>query len=322
MSTNQPVVPAPPDLAETGPSAALVTWELWREPVPGGPRTDLSTLEALRLLNEVRCFGRIPLLLTGLPLRRGDLGVLIEHGVRIGLSMRLAPGADPLTAFYAETLRDAGLQRVVFDGAARPAAALLQEVACARAQGLGVHVLTRVDPGSLAGLPALGRELERAGVHVWTLSFPTEAGVPMLRGIGLDTALLQITRLASELSLQVEVAGAPQVRRVLRQAGLAPDLLAVAPADGVGLLHIRADGVLQPSAALALAVGSARQQDVADAFREAPVLCALRDPGQLSGKCRFCEYAGECGGSRARAWALTGDWLAPDPACGYQPAEP
>src|SRR5512140_1768451 len=117
---NHSAAPASSDLAASdSPSASLVTWEAWREPgVGGAARTDLSTLEALRLLNEVRCFGRVPLLLTGHPLRRGDLGVLIEHGVRIGLSMRLAPGADALTAFHAESLRDAGLQRVVFDASA------------------------------------------------------------------------------------------------------------------------------------------------------------------------------------------------------------
>ena len=302
------------------PAPSLVTWEAWREPEAGNhARTDLSTLEALRLLNEVRCFGRIPLLLAGHPLRRGDLGVLIEHGARIGLAMRLAPGPDALTAFHAETLRDAGLQRVVFDAETRPAPVLLQEVACARGYGLGVHVTTRVAPGSPAQLRAVARELEHAGVHVWTLSFPTQAGVPMLRGAGLDTALLEIARLAGELSLQIEVAGAPQIRRVLQAASLPRGLVVMAPAEGSGLLHVGADGALQPSPLLAVVVGNARQQDVADAFRDAPVLCALRDPARLGGKCRRCEYVRECGGSRTRAWAFTGDWLAPDPACGYQP---
>ena len=143
----------------------------------------------------------------------------------------------------------------------------------------------------------------------------------MLRGVGLDAALLAVADLARGLALQVEVAGAPQVRRVLQEAGLPAGLLAVAPRDGPGLLHVRADGTLQPSPELALAVGAVRQGDVADAFRDAPLLCALRDPARLGGKCRICEYVGECGGSRARAWSYTGDWLAPDPACGYQPQD-
>jgi MoaA/NifB/PqqE/SkfB family radical SAM enzyme len=297
-----------------------VSWEAWHEPVPGpGRRTDLSTLEALRLLNEVRCFGRIPLLLLGLPLRRGDLGVLVEHGARIGLSMRLAPGTDALTAYHTESLRDAGLQRVVFEADTRTPAALLQEVACARGFGLGVHVITRMDPAAREQIPALGRSLERAGVHVWTLTFPAEPTVPMLRGTGLDAALGEIATLAGELALQLEVAGAPQMRRVLHALSLPADLVSVAPAEGRGLLHIAADGSLQPAPALEIKVGSARHQDVVDAFRDAPLLCALRDPQRLGGKCRLCEYVAECGGSRTRAWCFTGDSLAPDPACGYQP---
>lgn len=309
------------DRAEpSSPGPQMVTWEAWREPGPAGhARADLSTLEALRLLNEVRCFGRIPLLLTGLPLRRGDLGVLVEHGSRIGLSMRLAPGRDALTPYHTESLRDAGLQRVLLDADTRPLPALLQEVTCARGFGLGVHVVTRIEPAVLPRLGELGHTLERAGVHVWTLAFPTEADAPMLRGTGLDRALAEIIGLAPGLSLSLEVAGAPQVQRVLRELSLPPELVAVAPADGRGLLHVAADGTLRPSAAVAVDVGSARQQDVADAFRDAPVLCALRDPGRLGGKCRWCEYLPECGGSRARAWSWSGDLLAPDPACGYQP---
>jgi MoaA/NifB/PqqE/SkfB family radical SAM enzyme len=199
---------------------------------------------------------------------------------------------------------------------------LLQEVACARGYGLGVHVITRVEPGTRAQIPELGRIFERAGVHVWTLSFPTERGAAMLRGVGLDEALAEIALLAPSLSLQLEVAGAPQVRRVLRQRSLSPDLVSVAPAEGHGLLHVSADGSLRPSPALAAVVGNARQEDVADAFRDAPVLCALRDPHRLAGKCRLCEYVMDCGGSRARAWSFTGDWLASDPACGYQPPGP
>lgn len=305
--------------SEPVPAPSLVIWEAWRELEPGRWRDDLSTMEALRLLNEVRYFGRIPVLLTGLPLRRSDLGVLLEHGARIGLALRLAPGADALTAAHAESLRDAGLQRVVFDTGTRTRAALAQEVGLARSLGLGVHVTTTVVPEVLPDLPALGQELGRLGAHVWTLTFPVSAGMPMLRGAGLDSALREIAGLAGALPLQVEVDGAPQMRRVLAELSLPADLVAIAPAEGWGLLFVGGDGVLQPSAGLGLCVGNARQEDVTDAFRDSPLLCALRDPSRLGGKCRLCEYVAECGGSRTRAWALAGDLLAPDPACGYQP---
>jgi MoaA/NifB/PqqE/SkfB family radical SAM enzyme len=48
-------------------------------------------------------------------------------------------------------------------------------------------------------------------------------------------------------------------------------------------------------------------------------LRALRDPSQLRGKCGACQFKDLCGGSRARAYAMTGDCLDSDPMCAYQP---
>ena len=57
----------------------------------------------------------------------------------------------------------------------------------------------------------------------------------------------------------------------------------------------------------------------AEIYRNAPIFKALRDTGRLEGKCGACEYKEICGGSRARAYALTGDPLAQEPCCIYQP---
>jgi len=49
---------------------------------------------------------------------------------------------------------------------------------------------------------------------------------------------------------------------------------------------------------------------------------ALRDPDMLKGRCGRCEFRHICGGSRSRAFALTGDPFATDPWCAYQPPPP
>jgi radical SAM protein with 4Fe4S-binding SPASM domain len=46
---------------------------------------------------------------------------------------------------------------------------------------------------------------------------------------------------------------------------------------------------------------------------------SLRDSNALGGKCGGCEFRNFCGGSRARAYGMTGDPFAADPACNYQP---
>lgn len=265
---------------------AVVLWEAARDPDPGRRwRDELSTLEAVRLLNEVRCFGRIAFELVGRPLRRSDVGVLIEHGARIGLSMRLAPGPDALHEDVAGDLRDAGLSRVVLDATMRPPATLREEVTRARTLGLGVHVTSAVDASLLETLRAQGQEYADVGVHVWTLAFPLSLA---LRGAALDDALRRIVEVAPELPLQLEVAGAPQVTRVLAECGASPELVARAPREGAEVLFIAADGSALPLPDLPLVLGNVRHDDVVDLFRDAPVLCALRDPQRLKGKCRVC----------------------------------
>jgi MoaA/NifB/PqqE/SkfB family radical SAM enzyme len=54
-----------------------------------------------------------------------------------------------------------------------------------------------------------------------------------------------------------------------------------------------------------------------DIYRHAKLFVSLRDTGQLKGKCRYCDFRQVCGGSRARAFAYTGDPLESDPLCPY-----
>ena len=46
---------------------------------------------------------------------------------------------------------------------------------------------------------------------------------------------------------------------------------------------------------------------------------ALRDDALLEGKCGICQFRRICGGCRARAFAQTGNWMAPEPLCAYVP---
>jgi radical SAM protein with 4Fe4S-binding SPASM domain len=140
-----------------------------------------------------------------------------------------------------------------------------------------------------------------------------------VKGAALDQALRGVLAIAESLPLQVEIDAAPQVHRLVTEGALSTEVK-LAPADGVGMLYVAADGALQPSARMAVEIGNARREDVVDAFRGAPLLGALRDRDRLGGKCRVCEYREGCGGSRARAYALTGDAFSADPACAYIPA--
>ena len=89
--------------------------------------------------------------------------------------------------------------------------------------------------------------------------------------------------------------------------------------DGKGIVFVAHDGRVYPAGFLPLSLGSVRDKGVLEIYREDPVLRAIRN-AEFPGRCGRCEYADECGGSRARAYAATGDPLADDPACRYLPS--
>jgi radical SAM protein with 4Fe4S-binding SPASM domain len=89
---------------------------------------------------------------------------------------------------------------------------------------------------------------------------------------------------------------------------------------GNGFAFVAHDGAVFPSGFLPLTGGNVREQALSAIYRDAPLFRQLRDPDALLGRCGRCEYRGICGGSRSRAYALTGNHLASDPWCAYQPA--
>ena len=76
---------------------------------------------------------------------------------------------------------------------------------------------------------------------------------------------------------------------------------------------------MYPSGFLPAPAGSVRYQPFPEIYRESELLRSLRDPDSFGGKCGRCEFRTVCGGSRSHAYATTGDPLAADPSCAYEP---
>jgi radical SAM protein with 4Fe4S-binding SPASM domain len=110
-------------------------------------------------------------------------------------------------------------------------------------------------------------------------------------------------------------AGAPKASTAARNMGWATRRVN----DGRGFVFISHKGEVFPSGFLPIRAGSILETPLAEIYRDAPVFRALRDTDQLRGKCGDCEFRQICGGSRARAYAVTGDYLAAEPCCTYQP---
>lgn len=89
--------------------------------------------------------------------------------------------------------------------------------------------------------------------------------------------------------------------------------------DGKGFCFIDHRGNVCPSGFLQLPAGNVRERSLIEIYGAVRLFRDLRDPALLRGKCGYCPFRDVCGGSRARAYAVSGDYLASDPACPYEP---
>jgi AdoMet-dependent heme synthase len=316
---------------------------------------ELDTGEARRLIDQLASFetGPILVLTGGDPLMRSDIFDLAEHADARGLRVSLTPTATALpTPKRLGAARDAGIRRVAFSvDAARPIvhdrfrgfsgsfARTLCAIAAARAEGLPVQVNTTVCGANAGELPRLVPLLEEWGIVQWSLFFLVPVGrgarLAMLSAKSHEAALGWLCDISQQVPFDVKATAAPQYRRILYQrrrhaagAGFRfADGLDRPPAgkgvnDGKGFMFISHTGELMPSGFLPLSAGNVRNEHPVRLYRDSPLFQKLRDPDALAGKCGECEFRTVCGGSRARAYAVTGNYLGSDPSCPYEPSRP
>ena len=130
------------------------------------------------------------------------------------------------------------------------------------------------------------------------------------------------TPVARADGLLIRAKCAPHFRRILWERNPSSPLLknyahGSCPA-GKYYCRITPEGDVTPCPYMPVAAGNLRRQSFAELWRGAPVFDDLREP-KLGGRCGRCEFSKVCGGCRCRAYATYGDYLAEDPACGYEP---
>lgn len=215
------------------------------------------------------------------------------------------------------------------------------------AAGLKLQINTTVMAANVNELAAIAEILSDIGVHIWEVFFLVHVGRGEATGAITTEQHDDVCHFlydASHYGFTVRTVEAPFFRRVVlsRQAGeppsgtlyeqLAADLVdrlgppahrsgvhTASTRDGKGIVFVAHNGEVYPAGFLPLGLGSVRNTPLADIYRDDPILRRIR-AADFSGRCGVCEYADLCGGSRARAYAATGDPLAEDAACGYVPA--
>jgi len=312
---------------------------------------ELSTSEGKGLLEKLREFGgRGPhLVLTGGdPLKRPDLFDLLEYGRRLGLHMSVAPsGTQALTQEVLRRFKACGVESIglsldgstaerhdSFRGVPGCFVRTIEAAQHARAEGLALQVNTLVTAETEADIPDIYKLVSRLNLMRWSLFY--------LIGVGRGGALREVSPeqcealhhwlyyISKDAPFVVATTEAPHFRRVtlagMRSAGIPLARIRETRAgrgfgirDGNGIMFISHTGDICPSGFLPLVAGNVRTADVVEIYRDSEVFQNIRQTVRFKGKCGICEFREICGGSRARAYATTGDFLETDPLCTYEP---
>jgi AdoMet-dependent heme synthase len=312
---------------------------------------ELTFEESVAFLRQIPKFGEpLPqLILTGGdPLARADLYDLIDEARKLRIGVSITPAATPaLTREVMLRLKQHGVEGLglSLDGSSAERhdsirgvpgtfGRTIQALRWAQELEMPVQVNTLAAAETAGDMSAIYEVLKPFGIARWSLFFLIAVGrgkvlQPLSPEEG-EKLMYWIYATSRDASFTVATTEAPSFRRValerMRAEGMTGEQIRQSGAtrsygirDGHGILFISNTGDICPAGFLPLAVGNVRQNQIVNVYRDSPLFRQLHDPTQFEDRCGVCDYRTLCGGSRARAFAATGNPLASDPFCQYEP---
>lgn len=318
---------------------------------------ELSTQEGKRLIDDVAQLEVPVFVLTGGdPIKRPDLFELIEHAGEVGVRVSLTPSATPLlTRDIICRLKESGLARLAvsldgsyaevhdaFRGMAGSFDRTMEAIEWANEVELPVQINTTVSRRNIEDFDQIAALMESKKIALWSVFFlvPTGRGRldDLLSAEEFESIFAKLYSLSKRAHFHLKTTEAQHYRRYILQQQVAAkrdgppecmdapnreqDTIGRAPRglnDGKGFVFVSHTGEVYPSGFLPFAGGNVRSKSLSKIYRESSVFRHLRNADLLGGKCGACEFRHICGGSRARAYALTGDPMAEEPCCSYVP---
>lgn len=306
---------------------------------------ELDLAQSLRLIDQLAAWKPPMLILTGGdPLMRKDALDLVRAGADAGLHIGLSPSATArlLQTNFAE-LKRAGVQRMSLslDGATRETHdsfrgvtgtydRTLEAVRRAHDVGLSLQINTTLTRGNMHEYEAFKNLMFELKPAMWSVFLLVPTGRAGLADLpdpeDVERVFEDMAGLVGKAPFAVKTTEGHHFRRVVMQKmgggasrprpGMRSPL---GIRDGRGVMFISHVGEVSPSGFLPMVCGNVKATPPEDIYRKHPLFVSLRDNNALGGKCGKCEYRSVCGGSRSRAYGVSGDPFAADPSCVYQP---
>lgn len=316
-----------------------------------GPYTgELDTASAFRLLDQIAATGSPIVILTGgEPLIRPDIFEVAAYGTDKGLRMVMAPNGTLITESVAGQMAESGIKRIsisidgpgkdihdAFRGVAGAFDGAMQGIRFAKTAGIEFQINTTITKANLEMIPKiqeLAVELGAAAHHIFLL-VPTGRGKYIIdqeiSAEQYEQTLNWFYEQKEKIPLQLKATCAPHYYRILRQRAKAEgksvtfqthglDAVTRGCLGGTGFCFISHRGVVQPCGFLDINCGDVTKTSFSEIWNHSDVFLSLRNFDNLKGKCGKCQFKRVCGGCRARAYEASGDFLAEEPLCSYQP---
>ena len=313
---------------------------------------ELDTKASFRLLEQIKEVGDPIIILTGgEPLLRDDIFDIAAYGTKLGLRMVMAPNGTLITEESAQKMKDSGIKRIsvsldgstpethdAFRGLENAFENSIRGIKIAKKAGIEFQINTTITKTNLEQIPKILNLAEKLGAvahHIFLL-VPTGRGKYIvdseINAKEYEKTLNWFYDQREKTSLQLKATCAPHYYRILRQRakqdgkkvsfethGL--DAVTRGCLAGTGFCFISHVGRVQACGFLDVECGDITKQTFKDVWEDSQVFNKLRDFNNLESKCGICEYKRVCGGCRARAYEATGNYLAEEPLCSYQPGK-
>jgi len=309
---------------------------------------ELSTAEAFHLVDQIAEM-KVPLfvLTGGDPLKRPDIHAIVQYACHRGVRTSLTPSTTPLLQReQIFKLKQDGLMRLAisldgstaelhdgFRGVPGSFKRGLEAIAWCHEAGLPVQVNTTVSHRNLDDLDNMIEMLTALRVVLWSVFFLVPTGRAQLSDLlsaeEHEQVFAKLYAASKRVKFHIKTTEGQHYRRYVlqqrakeSQSRSQQELITMAPKgvnDGKGFVFVSHTGEVYPSGFLPLPAGNVLWEPLSEIYRNSPLFLALRDSSQLKGKCGRCDFREVCGGSRARAYAMTHDPLAEEPCCAYVP---